>query len=142
MGNPVMTNEQMTKTVDLWTEQEKQDLIEEVKSLVDSECIGYTADDVIQVVLVGSYVWGTPTAESDVDVLVEVPLREYKRFSGHSLLMADGKRLSIQIRDRLKTPRIDQKHRQTWDLSRYSLTNNELHVGADNEAFDAFRKAT
>ena len=137
-----MTNEQMTKTVDQWTEQEKQDLIEEIKSLVGSECIGYTADDVIQVVLVGSYVWGTPTAESDVDVLVEVPLREYRRFSGHSLMMADGKKISLVIRDRHRTPTIDQKHRQKWDLSRYSLTKNEMYEGADDEAFDAFRKAT
>jgi len=136
-----MTSAQMTKTVDQWTSQQKQDLIAEIKSLVESDCIGYVADDVIQVVLVGSYVWGTPTAESDVDVLVEVAERNIKRFSGHHMEMADGKKLSLKIRDKKRTPKIDQDHRQRWDLSKYSLTNNELHEGADNEAFDAFRNA-
>ena len=135
-----MTSAQMTKTVDQWTDKQKQDLIAEVKTLIGQETT-YDADDVIQVVLVGSYVWGTPTAESDVDVLVEVALRDYSRVSGLHTPMADGKILSVQIRDRLKAPTINQAHRQRWDLSRYSLTKNTMYNGADNEAFDAFRNA-
>lgn len=135
-----MTSAQMTKTVDQWTDKQKQDLIAEVKTLI-GENTTYDSDDVIQVVLIGSYVWGTPTAESDVDVLVEVALRDYTRPSHVHTPMADGKILSVKIRDNSKPPTIVQAHRQRWDLSRYSLTFNKMYNGADNEAFDAFRNA-
>ena len=64
-----MISSQMTKKVDEWTTEQKQDLIDDVISLVVTET-SYSADDVLQVVLVGSYVNGTPTAYSDVDILL------------------------------------------------------------------------
>jgi predicted nucleotidyltransferase len=124
----------MTKTVDEWTTEQKQDLIEEVTSLVDTET-SYSADDVLQVVLVGSYANGTPTADSDVDILVEVPLRDYTIDDVHRTSMTDGKKIQIAFRDRLKTPMIDQDFAQKWHILRYSLTNDEMRVGRDNEEF-------
>lgn len=124
----------MTKTVDEWTTEQKQDLIEEVTSLVDTET-SYSADDVLQVVLVGSYANGTPTADSDVDILVEVPLRDYTLDDMLRTSMKDGKKIQIAFRDRLKTPMIDQDFAQKWHISRYSLTNDEMRVGRDDEKF-------
>lgn len=125
----------MTKTVVLWTSKQKQDLIADVKSLIDSECPEYSSDDVIQVVLVGSYANGVPTADSDVDILVEVSLRDYTIDDVHRTSMKDGKKIQIAFRDRLKTPMIDQDFAQKWHINRYSLTNDEMRVGRDNEEF-------
>jgi predicted nucleotidyltransferase len=125
----------MTKTVDLWTSKQKQDLIADVKSLIDSECPEYSPDDVMQVVLVGSYANGVPTADSDVDILVEVSLRDYTINDVHRTSMKDGKKIQIAFRDRLKTPMIDQDFAQKWHINRYSLTNDEMRVGRDNEEF-------
>ena len=129
-----MISSQMTKTVDEWTTEQKQDLIEEVTSLVDTET-SYSADDVLQVVLVGSYANGTPTADSDVDILVEVPLRDYTLDDMLRTSMKDGKKIQIAFRDRLKTPMIEQDFAQKWHISRYSLTNDEMRVGRDDEKF-------
>ncbi len=132
-----MISSQMTQTVDEWTTKQKQDLIADVISLVVKET-SYSADDVIQVVLVGSYANGTPTADSDVDILVEVPLRDYNVDDVHRTSMKDGKKIQLAFRDRFKTPMIDQDFAQKWHINRYSLTNDEMRIGRDNEEFIAF----
>jgi len=129
-----MISSQMTKKVDEWTTEQKQDLIDDVISLVVTET-SYSADDVLQVVLVGSYVNGTPTAYSDVDILVEVPLRDYTLDDMLRTSMKDGKKIQIAFRDRIKPPMIDQDFAQQWHISRYSLTNDEMRVGRDDEKF-------
>ena len=134
-----MIDSQMTKTVDEWTSEQKQDLITDVISLVDKET-SYTTDDVLQVILVGSYVWGTPTADSDVDVLVEVPSRDYSIDDIYKTSMAGGKKITLNFRDRLKAPVVDQNFRQQWNLSTYSLTNGEMRDGTDDEEFQQSRK--
>ena len=131
-----MISSQMTKTVDLWTSKQKQDLITDVKSLVDSECVGYSSDDVIQVVLVGSYVLRTPTVDSDVVILVEVPLRYYDIPDTHKTTMKDGKKITIAFRDKLKTPMIDQYFSHRWCISKYSLTNDEMIIGTYDDDAD------
>ena len=135
----IVISSQMTKTVDEWTSEQKQDLITDVISLVDKET-SYTTDDVLQVILVGSYVWGTPTADSDVDVLVEVPSRDYSIDDIYKTSMAGGKKITLNFRDRLKAPVVDQNFRQQWNLSTYSLTNGEMRDGTDDEEFQQSRK--
>jgi predicted nucleotidyltransferase len=135
----------MTKTVDEWTSEQKQDLITDVISLVDKET-SYDGSSVVQVILVGSYVWGAPTVDSDVDVLVEIPLRDYKIDDIYKTLMKDGKKITLNFRDRLKTPKIDweypssEAYRQSWNLSKYSLTHDKKINGTDDEAFQQSRK--
>jgi len=137
-----MISSQMTKTVDKWTSEQKQNLIGDVISLVDKET-SYSAYDVLQVVLVGSYVWGTPTADSDVDVLVEVPLRGYNIDDRHGTLMEDGKKIAIHFRDRLKTPKIDDYYvysGRDWKLSKFLLTTDEMINASDDDEFKQSRK--
>jgi predicted nucleotidyltransferase len=134
-----MIDSQMTKTVVEWTAKQKQDLIGDVISLVDKET-SYSSYDVLQVILIGSYVWGTPTADSDVDIFVEVPLRNYNIDDRYATSMKDGKKITIWFRDRLKAPLIDDLDYGRWKLSKYSLTNDEMISGTDDDEFQQSRK--
>ena len=82
-------------------------------------------------------------ADSDVDVLVEVPLRDYNIDDRHGTLMKDGKKIAIHFRDRLKIPKIDDYYvysGRDWKLSKYSLTNDEMISGTDDDEFQQSRK--
>jgi len=135
----IVISSQMTKTVDEWTSEQKQDLITDVISLVDKET-SYDGSSVVQVILVGSYVWGAPTVDSNVDVLVEIPLRDYKIDDIYKTSMKDGKKITIWFRDRLKAPLIDDLDYGRWKLSKYSLTNDEMISGTDDDEFQQSRK--
>tara|TARA_R110002051_G_scaffold258560_1_gene317904 strand:- start:17 stop:424 length:408 start_codon:yes stop_codon:yes gene_type:complete len=130
------------KTVDKWTAEQKQDLIDDVISLVDKET-SYDGSSVVQVILVGSYVWGVPTVDSDVDVLVEIPLRDYEIDDRHGTLMKDGKKIAMHFRDRLKTPKIDDYYvysGRDWKLSKFLLTTDEMINASDDDEFKQSRK--
>ena len=142
----------MTKTVEDWTEQQRSDLIIELISLINTETTYETAE-VIDLWVVGSYCWGIPTADSDLDIYVEVHERNYNKPNRTRVAMADGKRCSLFFRDGKKTPKTFDKHMQIYDLSKFSLFNDQnwhigimkgaktrqMWVGVDDERFTSER---
>lgn len=130
----------MIKNIDSWDLEEKVELISELYNIVDKST-PYNNDDIIDFWIIGSYCWGNPTEESDIDIIVEIDTRKYHLISFYETIMDNGLKYQMIFRDNKKTPRVRDKYMNCYDLSRYSLISRRGMInGKDDQKFQEERQ--
>ncbi len=130
----------MMKNIDNWDSKEKTALISELYSIVDKST-PYSKNDIIDFWVVGSYCWGKPTKESDIDIAVEVDTRKYHLTSFYETIMDSGLKCQMTFKDSKKNPRVYEKYINRYDMSMYSLISERGMInGKDDQKFQEERQ--
>jgi len=130
----------MIKNIDSWDSEEKVELISELYDIVDKST-PYNKNDIIDFWVVGSYCWGNPTEESDIDIMVEIDTRKYHLISLYETIMDSGLKCQMTFKDSKKNPRVYEKYMNRYDMSKYSLISERGMInGKDDQKFQEERQ--